>query len=409
MSVEVKVPEIGESITEVLIVGWFKKEGERVERDEPLAELETDKATVDLPAPVAGKVAKLLRGSGETAQVGELIALIEEGVKAEGGPAKEVSPPVGAAREPAEAEAVGPPKRKVEPAVMPAARRVLAEQGLEAQQIEATGPGGRLLKEDVLRHLKGKPKEEAGPSAAPKPPAIAGPGAREEEVVPMSPMRRRIAERLVQAHQSAALLSTFNEVDMEAVIALRKQYREAFERKYGVKLGLMSFFVKASIEGLRAVPGLNAEIRAQSIVYRNYFDIGVAVASGKGLVVPVLRNAERLSFAEIEIAIADYAARARENRINLEELRGGTFSITNGGVFGSLLSTPLINPPQSGILGVHVIQDRPVAREGQVVIRPMMYIALTYDHRVVDGREAITFLKRVKEVLEEPARLVLEV
>ncbi len=409
MSVELKVPEIGESITEVLIVQWFKKEGDQVERDEPLAELETDKATVELPAPVTGTVTKVLRGDGETAQVGELIALLEEGVQAEGEPAEEVPMETARARETAKAKAVAVPGEKVEPAVMPAAQRLLAEKGLRPEDVEATGPSGRVLKEDVLRQVRGRPEEEGAPSPAPKPTVVAGPGAREEEVVPMSPMRRRIAERLVQAHQAAALLTTFNEVDMSAIMALRGQYREAFQERYGVKLGLMSFFVKACVEGLRVVPGLNAEIRAQSIIYRNYYDIGLAVASGKGLVVPVLRNVERLSFAEIEIAIADFAARARENKIDLKELEGGTFSITNGGVFGSLLSTPLINPPQSGILGINVIQERPVAREGQIVIRPMMYIALTYDHRIVDGREAITFLKRVKEVLEEPSRMVLEV
>lgn len=284
---------------------------------------------------------------------------------------------------------------------MPAARRELAERGLEAEEVEATGPGGRLLKEDVIRHVERR-REEARSQPS------QGAAAREEEIVPMSLLRRRIAERLVAAQQSAALLTTFNEIDMTAVIALRQRHREAFQQKHGIKLGFMSFFVKASIEALKLIPQLNAEIRENDVIYRNYYDIGIAVGGGKGLVVPVLRNAERMSFGEIEHAIDDFARRAQENKLKVEELQGGTFTISNGGVYGSLLSTPIVNPPQSGVLGLHVIQDRPVGRAGEVVIRPMMYIALTYDHRIVDGREAVTFVRHIKDLIEDPARILLE-
>lgn len=310
---------------------------------------------------------------------------------------------------------------------MPAARRALEQAGLEPSDVKGTGPGGRVLKEDVLRHLEGPAAArsaasapaappEAPPPPPPPPPPSAAPvtpstpaGTRMEEEVPMSPMRATIARRLVEAQQTAALLTTFNEADMSAVIALRSRLRESFEKKYGVKLGFMSFFVKAAVDALKQFPAVNAEIRGETIVYRNYYDIGIAVGGGKGLVVPILRNAELMSFAEIEQAIADFAARAKENRIGLEELKGGTFSISNGGIYGSLLSTPIVNPPQSGILGLHAIQDRPVAVDGQVVIRPMMYLALTYDHRIVDGREAVSFLRRIKECIESPERMLLEI
>jgi 2-oxoglutarate dehydrogenase E2 component (dihydrolipoamide succinyltransferase) len=301
--------------------------------------------------------------------------------------------------------------------VMPSARRILAETGIAAASVPATGPGGRLLKEDVERYADGQrqvapPAVTTMPVPAPQQVTVQSVGLpaddRGEELVPMSPLRQRVAQRLVEAQQTAALLTTFNEVDMSEAMALRKVHQEAFQKKYGIKLGFMSFFVKATIEALKHFPQLNAEIRGSAIAYRNYYDIGIAVSGGKGLVVPILRNAERLSFAEIEQGIADFGARARENKIGLAELQGGTFTISNGGVFGSLLSTPIVNPPQSGILGLHAIQDRPVAREGQVVIRPMMYLALTYDHRIVDGREAVTFLKQIKELVEEPSRILLE-
>ena len=302
---------------------------------------------------------------------------------------------------------------------MPAAARVLAQKRLAVSQVTPTGPGGRLLKEDAERAAtdQGSPAptapvplgvETGTPDLAPEPAAPLAAG-REEEAVPMSLIRRKIAERLLQAQNAMALLTTFNEVDMSAVQQLRQQHRERFQEKYQIKLGFMSFFTKATVEALKEFPALNAEVREKQIVYRNYFDIGIAIGAGKGLVVPMLRSAERMSFAEIERTVADFAERAKANRIRPEELEGGTFTITNGGIYGSLLSTPIVNPPQSGVLGLHTIQDRPVAREGQVVIRPMMYLALTYDHRIVDGREAVTFLRRIREIIEEPARLLLEV
>jgi 2-oxoglutarate dehydrogenase E2 component (dihydrolipoamide succinyltransferase) len=308
---------------------------------------------------------------------------------------------------------------------MPAAERALADNGVQADDVRPTGPGGRLLKEDVLQHAERpaaalppatKPESRAPNPAAPPAeraavtlPAASSRFAREEEYVAMSPIRRRIAQRLVEAQQNAALLTTFNEIDMAEVMALRQKHKEAYQQRYGVKLGFMSFFVKATIDALKLIPQVNAEIREPHIVYRNFYDIGIAVGGGKGLVVPVLRNAEFMSFGEVELAIADFARRAQDNKLKLEELQGGTFTISNGGVYGSLLSTPIVNPPQSGILGLHAIQDRPVARNGQVVIRPMMYVALTYDHRLVDGREAVTFLKRIKDTIEDPARILLEV
>jgi 2-oxoglutarate dehydrogenase E2 component (dihydrolipoamide succinyltransferase) len=298
---------------------------------------------------------------------------------------------------------------------MPAAQRLLQQHGLEASQVAASGPGGRLLKEDVERHLSDQAKSApAAPSSKPSqttslPPAAPASAERLEEAVPMTPIRKRIAQRLVAAQENAALLTTFNEVDMSAVIALRSQFKQSFLDRHGVKLGFMSFFVKAAVDALRQYPQINAEIRDESIIYRNYFDIGIAVSTPKGLMVPVLRSAERLSFAEIEAGIADFGSRAQNGKIKLEDLEGGTFTITNGGIFGSMLSTPIINPPQSGVLGLHAIQDRPVAVNGEVVIRPIMYLALTYDHRIVDGREAVTFLLRIKEAIEEPSRMLLEV
>jgi 2-oxoglutarate dehydrogenase E2 component (dihydrolipoamide succinyltransferase) len=290
---------------------------------------------------------------------------------------------------------------------MPAARRALAQAGLDAGQVTATGPGGRLLKEDVERRAGEAGDGAAGPGDEPVASAVSS-GPRQEETVPMSMLRRRVARRLVEAHQAAAMLTTFNEVDLSAVTQLRREHGEPFEKKHGIKLGLMSFFVKAAIDALKQYPQINAEIRGDDIVYRNYYDVGVAVSTDRGLIVPVLRNAELMSFAQVEQAIVELARRGRENRLTLEELEGGTFTITNGGVFGSLLSTPILNPPQSGILGLHAIQDRPVARDGQVVIRPMMYVALTYDHRIVDGREAVLFLRRIKDCVESPTRMLLE-
>ncbi len=432
MPLELVVPSVGESVTEVEIGDWLKQPGDPVRKDEAVVVLETDKATVEIYAPADGTLGRQLKARGEKVKVGEVVGTLEtDRAPAAAPPAATTGAPAAPAAKPAATPAVPAEPARVTaepsappaapPRVMPAAARAAAQAGLKAEEIPGTGPGGRVLKEDVQRALEAKaapPAPESAPApapaAAPSTPAAAAarpaPGdGREEEVVPMSLLRRKIAERLVQAQNTMALLTTFNEADMTAVMALRAQHQEAFQKRYQIKLGIMSFFVKAVIEALKDVPALNAEIRGTDIVYRNYFDIGVAIGGGRGLVVPVLRHAERLSFAEIERAIADFAQRARDNKLRPDELVGGTFTLTNGGVYGSLLSTPLINPPQSGVLGMHAIQDRPVARDGQVVIRPMMYLALTYDHRIVDGREAVTFLRRVKDLVENPARMLLEV
>ena len=444
MPVELKVPKVGESIVEVEIGEWLKQEGDAISVDEIVVMLDSEKTTVELPSPVAGTLGKILKPQGQTAAIGEVIAYIEEGQAAKNGAATKTAPAEAAAPSSASSPAqpnpewdkggasaasgqkstTAPesvqqvesetlqaekqvPKPAPEPLVMPAARRVLAENGLQAEQVPSSGPGGRLLKEDVQNYVENR---AAQPPTTPPP--IAPPASEPhegEEVVPMSLLRRRVAERLVEAQHNAALLTTFNEIDMSAIMALRKEHQEAFQKRYGIKLGFMSFFVKASIDALKQIPGVNAEIRGKDIVYHNYYDIGVAIGSGKGLVVPVLRPAERMSFAEIELAIAELAKRAKDNKLQPDDLLGGTFTITNGGIYGSLMSTPIVNPPQSGILGMHAIQERPVARDGQVVIRPMMYVALTYDHRLVDGREAVTFLVRIKECIENPARMLLEV
>ena len=391
MPVELKVPAVGESITEVMIGQWRKKVGDKVERDEELVEVETDKATVDIPAPAAGVLTKILKQAGETAAVGEAIGEIGDATETTG-EVKTKSPPE-----------VSPAKEQAQPAERPAPKQEASARKSEAAPAsKATEPSGRRMTEG--------PRPEPRPSsrATPALPSSGAPG-RAERLVPMSPMRKRIAQRLVEAQQNAALVTTFNEIDMSAVIHLRKKHGDPFKEAYGVKLGFMSFFVKAVVGALSEVPQVNAEIRGTDLVYRDYCDIGVAVGGGKGLVVPILRNAERMSFADIERAIADFGRRAADNDIALEELQGGPFTISNGGIYGSLLSTPIVNPPQSGVLGMHKIQERPVAVDGQVVIRPMMYVALTYDHRVVDGREAVTFLIRIKEIVEDPARLVIEV
>jgi 2-oxoglutarate dehydrogenase E2 component (dihydrolipoamide succinyltransferase) len=417
MPLELKVPAVGESITEVEIGGWLKKQGEVVQKDEPVVTLESEKATVELPAPGTGTITQVLKQKGEVAKVGEVIAYLEKDgqAKAPQKPAEkkveEKSQPKPApAPEPGSFARAATEPKPSEKRVMPAAQRALDERGLAAEQVEATGPGGRLLKEDVLRHVEAKDQTAATPHAQIPPPGPqpAPSPDRQEEVVPMSRLRRTVAERLVQAQHAAALLTTFNEIDMSAIMLLRKEYGDAFQQKYNVKLGFMSFFVKACIDALKQFPALNAEVRGTNIVYHNFYDIGVAIGSGKGLVVPVLRNTERMSFAEIEVAIGDFARRAKENKLKVDELQGGTFTISNGGVYGSLLSTPIVNPPQSGVLGMHAIQDRPVAREGNVVIRPMMYVALTYDHRLVDGREAVSCLKRIKDTIESPARMLIE-
>jgi 2-oxoglutarate dehydrogenase E2 component (dihydrolipoamide succinyltransferase) len=462
MIIELKVPSVGESITEVEIGNWLKSGGDTVNKDEPIVTLESEKATVELPSPQTGVLAKVLKQKGQVAKIGEVIGQLDTEASARPRPAAALAKPP---QEKAHAQAKEAPEAAQRPArppaeqrIMPAAERALEERGLHPEEVRATGPGGRLLKEDVLRHLEQaiqapspsapeqksegrEPRAESGATQAPSllapeeaaqaepgpgpelaaspigqgieiAPGGPGPSAitgREEETAPMSRLRRTVAERLVQAQHTAALLTTFNEIDMSSVQALRKEHGEAFLKRYSIKLGFMSFFVKACVDALKQFPVLNAEVRQTNIVYHNYYDIGVAVGSGKGLVVPVLRNAERMSFAEVERAVADFARRARENKLTLDELQGGTFTISNGGVYGSLLSTPIVNPPQSGVLGMHAIQERPVARQGNVVIRPMMYVALTYDHRIVDGREAVSALRRIKEVIENPTRILMEV
>lgn len=425
MALELRVPPVGESITEVQLGEWLKPEGQPVRKDEPVVLIESEKATVELPAPADGVISRVLKKRGETAKVGEVIGIFESGAASSGTPPSPAAP----ASEPVAPAAASPPPDALA-TVMPAARRVLAEAGVDVARVVGTGPAGRITKEDALRAAAASSPAESvsapAPASVPAPPsapvvpqpasptpsvpaptATSHPG-REDEVIPMSPLRRTVARRLVEAQSSMAMLTTFNEVDMSSIMALRKQQQDAFTARHGVKLGFMSFFVKAAIEALKQFPQLNAEIRDANIVYHHYYDVGVAIGGGKGLVVPVLRNAERLSFAEIEKAIGDFGARAKEGRIKPDELAGGTFTITNGGVFGSMLSTPIINPPQSGILGMHSIQDRAVVVDGQIVVRPIMYVALTYDHRIVDGREAVTFLKRIKELVESPARMLLE-
>jgi 2-oxoglutarate dehydrogenase E2 component (dihydrolipoamide succinyltransferase) len=407
VAIELKVPSVGESVTEVQIGEWLLAEGDWADLDEPVVVIESDKATFEMPAPVAGVISKILKKGGEAARVGDVIGMLEpqprgdQPKKAKAGARAAVVPAAAspAAAAPA-AQPAAPPAGA--PHVMPAAQRVLGQAGVSPQAAAGSGPGGRVTKADAQRAVDAARKAPAG---APKAPG----GTRGQEIVPMTLMRRKIAERLVHAQQTGALLTTFNEVDMSAVQALRSAHKDAFLERHGVKLGFMSFFVRAVIDALGRFPELNAEIRGDDIVYHEYFDIGVAVGGGRGLVVPVLRNAERLGFADIEKTIADFGQRARDNKLSLEELTGGTFTISNGGVYGSLMSTPIVNPPQSGILGLHAIQDRPVVRGGQIVVKPMMYVALTYDHRIVDGREAVSFLVRVKEVIENPARLLLEV
>lgn len=407
MAIEIKIPSLGESITEVQIASWLVKEGDTVAKDQNLVSIESEKATVEVPAPEAGVVSSILQADGATVKVGDVIAHLEtaDGKASSKAAKKSIDEPK-TAEKPAEKKESNPesaaPKKKEKAESAPAPEPE-PEPEPEAKEEPASEPEAK--EEPKPAPAPAKPAPAPAPQSAPSKPA----GSREDETKPMTLLRRTVAKRLLDAQQSMAILSTFNEIDMSAVIALRKQYQESFVAKSGVKLGFMSFFVKAVIEALKSVPQLNAEIRGNDIVYHHYFDIGVAIGAGKGLVVPPVRNAETMSFAEIEKAIADLGSRAKENKLKPQELEGGTFTITNGGVYGSLLSTPIINPPQSGILGLHSIQERPVARAGQVVIRPMMYVALSYDHRIVDGREAVQFLVRVKELIEDPTRLLLEV
>ena len=411
MSIEVKVPQLPESVADATLVSWHKGPGDRVSRDENLVDLETDKVVLEVPSPSDGVLKEILIQDGTTVTSGETLAVIEEGEAAEPAPEPAAAEAAGQTA-PAHAEeaAATPSRPGAADKLSPAVRRLVEEHGLDATQIPGSGRDGRISKADVMKFLEaGKPSAAPAPTppAAETEPAPAG--SRGERRVPMTRLRARIADRMVEAQQTAALLTSFNEVDLSDVMRLRKQYREGFEKKYGVRIGYMSFFVKAAIEALRKFPVVNASVEGSDIVYHDFYDIGIAVSTERGLLVPILRNAEGMSFADIENQIMDYATRARDGQIQIGELTGGTFTITNGGVFGSLMSTPIINPPQSAILGMHKIQERPMVVDGEIRIRPMMYIALTYDHRIIDGREAVQFLVSVKESLEDPARLLIQV
>ena len=406
MSKDIRVPALGESVTEATIGKWFKNEGDVVKADEPLVELETDKVTVEVPAPASGRLEKISVVAGSTIVVGGLLGSIAEGVQ--GTFAASTSQP--SKSEVTKAEAALPqagpaPIKPRDETLSPAVRKGVVENNLNPADIAGSGKDGRILKGDVLAAIETKPAAIA--PALVSAPVPVGPQGGEERVK-MTRLRATIARRLKDAQNTAAMLTTFNEVDMSAVMALRNQYKEVFEKKHGVKLGFMSFFVKACIQGLKDVPAVNAEIDGEDIVYKNYYNIGVAVGTEKGLVVPVLRNADMLSFAGIEKTIAGYGKKARDGQLTIAEMQGGTFTITNGGIYGSLMSTPILNAPQSGILGMHAIKERPIAVAGQVVVRPMMYLALSYDHRIVDGKEAVTFLVRIKEGLEDPQRALLD-
>ena len=404
MTIEIKVPAMGESVTEATVARWFKKEGESVARDEPLLELETDKVTVEVPAPAAGSIESITVKAGATVQVGAVLGAIAEGKAGTKAAAAPAAAPKAEAPKPAPVAAPAAPK--ADAPAMPAARRIAEESGVSTASVAGTGRDGRVTKGDMLGALEARASSPAAAAAAP-----AGPRshAEREEKVAMTRLRKTIALRLKESQNTAAQLTTFNEVDMTRVMALRTEYKDSFEKRHGVRLGFMGFFAKACVAALKELPNVNAEIEGDNIIYKNYYDIGVAVSTDRGLVVPVVRDADQLSLAGIEKAVMDFGLRARDNKLKLEELQGGTFSITNGGVFGSLMSTPILNSPQSGILGMHKIQPRPMAIDGKIEIRPMMYLALSYDHRLVDGRDAVTFLVRVKENLEDPERMLLDV
>ena len=436
MLVEVKVPSVGESVTEALLAQWFKNDGDTVKKDEPLFVIETDKVTLEVVSEAAGRLAIKVQ-EGETVAIGAVVGTIDAAAAeaAEPPPAdaapekKETQPPAAQPREPEEPAPEAPAPTVAEPpppqteaipaeplqdldGLSPSVRRLIAEKNLDPAQITGSGPAGRITKGDVILFLEGlqPPASDSGDEPPPQPPAET-PKTGEERITrkPMSPIRRRIASHLLNAKQNTAMLTTFNDIDMTRVMALRSEYKERFKKKYGISLGMMSFFIKACVEALKEFPEVNAYIDDKDIVYHHYYHIGVAIGSEKGLVVPVIRHADQLSFAELEQAIIDFVDKIKENRLELSDLEGGTFTISNGGVFGSLLSTPILNMPQSGILGMHRVDRRPVAIDEQIVIRPMMYVALSYDHRIIDGREAVTFLKRIKECIENPERMMMEI
>lgn len=421
MATEVKVPTLGESVTEATVGQWLKKPGEAVKADEPIVSLETDKVAVDVPAPAAGTMGDIVAKEGETVQVGALLGYVNEGASAGASPAPAAAP--AAAAPSAKAEAAAPAPAASAPAaeedgeggsltLSPAVRRLVLEHGLDPSKIKGTGKDGRLTKDDVVAAAAaGTAKAAAASAPAAAAPATAAPSAgpsRAQERVKMTRLRQTVAKRLKEAQNNAALLTTFNDVDMTAVIEARAKYKDLFEKKHGVRLGFMGFFTKAVCMALKDIPGVNAQIEGDEIVYNDFADISVAVSAPTGLVVPVIRNAESMSVATIEKTIGDFGKKAKEGKLTMEDMKGGTFTISNGGVFGSLMSTPIINPPQSAVLGLHRIEDRPVVRDGQVVVRPMMYLALSYDHRLIDGREAVTFLVAVKNAIEDPTRLLID-
>ncbi|AUR52678.1 2-oxoglutarate dehydrogenase complex dihydrolipoyllysine-residue succinyltransferase [Aquella oligotrophica] len=388
MKIEIKVPQLPESVSEAVLLNWHKKVGEFIKREENLIDLETDKVVLELPAPEDGALVEIVGKPGDTVTSGQLIAYLDTSVKPEAAaPAAKAAEPVAQAPTQQAAANVASSTEKV--AAMPAAAKVAADNGVDLKNVAGSGRGGRVLKEDVLGAMSGK-------------------GSRIEERVPMSRLRKRVAERLLESQHTNAILTTFNEVNMKPVMDLRAKYKDHFEKKHGVKLGFMSFFVKAAIAAMKQYPIVNASVDGEDIVYHGYFDIGIAVGSPRGLVVPILRNAENMSIADIEKQIADFGKRAKDGKLDIEELTGGTFSVTNGGTFGSMMSTPIINPPQSAILGMHATKERAVVENGQVVVRPMMYLALSYDHRIIDGREAVLTLVAIKDALEDPARLLLD-
>ncbi len=400
MTIEIKVPQLPESVTDAMLVGWHKKVGESVRRDDNLVDLETDKVVLEVPAPVSGTLIEIKVSDGTTVTSGELLALLDENA-------------VGESAAPVEQQQAEVPVQTAAPAeaaqkLSPAVRRLLDEHDLDSTSISGSGKDGRLTKSDVMAYLKSHSDEDVTPGD-PAPAVPAAGATRTEQRVPMTRLRARIAARMVEAQHAAAMLTTFNEVDLTKVMSLRKRYKESFEKEHGVRLGFMSFFAKAAVEALKKYPAVNASVEDKDIIYHDYFDIGIAVSSDRGLMVPVLRNVDHLSFAQIESDIAALGEKARDGTMSMEDLTGGTFTITNGGVFGSMLSTPILNPPQSAILGMHAIQQRPMVVDGEIVVRPMMYLALTYDHRIIDGKEAVQFLVNLKNSLEDPGRLLLQV
>ena len=404
MSIEVKVPVLPESVADATIATWHKKAGDFVSRDENIVDLETDKVVLEVPAPADGILEDLLFAEGDTVNAGDVLAKLNEKSASQSDASEKSDDSTDSNKQTSDDV-----KSDEDKATSPAVRRMLAEHDLQPSQIEGSGKDGRITKEDVESFISSKRKQDKSQASTNGNVSTSVPGAREEKRVPMSRLRAKVAERLVQAQHNAAMLTTFNEVNLQAVMGLRAQYKDQFEKKHGVKLGFMSFFTKAVVESLKRFPAVNASIDGQEIVYHGYYDVGIAVSTDRGLVVPVVRDADTLSMSDIEGQISDFAQRARKGKLSMDEMQGGTFTITNGGVFGSLLATPIINPPQTGILGMHKIEQRPIVENGEIVIRPMMYIALSYDHRLIDGKESVQFLVSIKELLEDPSRLLLDV